>query len=1229
MAKEKGKPGVKKGSKVKTKRFSIQGFDVEHYKRTEQYAAAVQTLFDRATVAITNAAAKGHYDPDKPFSFADYPSVQSVMQKTIEGLANGVTAVIETGSRKQWLFANQKNDAFLASIGDTSKVSTAKMKKWQDKNLDALKAFQERKIEGMNLSQRVWKYVGQYKDQIELGLDVGLGEGRSAAQLARDVKENLREPNKLFRRVRDKHGNLHLSKAAKAYHPGQGVYRSSVKNAQRLTRSEINMAYRESDFLRWQNLDFVVGFEIHRSTHEPLCKCKLCERLVGRYPKTFKFKGWHPQCMCYATPILMDEETRNANEQAELKAALTGKPYKPKRAKNEVLDVPDGFKAWVSENVAAQENWASTPYFIADNFIDGQLSLGLKQGANDGGIKTIMQAIEVAKGFGIGHIDFGDATVEQANIILEALQEEFDYFGDAGIPLNGLSFAKGDMHTKKEGGHYNTQTNEMVINLDIFGDDADSGKPILEKIASLEVQKAKLQEQIMQFEAKLGINSAADKMLKQDIKQMKSRVTDIEIKIGKFQKDIAAGHDEITFTYAYSLKDVKDRVKATIHHEFGHLFDHKFNGGEGYAGNAYNSTYAKTTDQEQIAEWFSQWMMGDKEGIPQELLDAFENKTAVDTFKPQLMAIMPEVEQARNIAKTWGLVGIETAIDSAIKQRNIEFVKQSIQAAVQEDATLMQELDDWSKKMLALVQTAMNLKVPVSGYAAMIAQLKVNKANWVSNKAKYIQAIQDIQNDINEAQDNEKLSTLLVDVADAKAQFGSDAVHAAFNAVESKLDQWHQKNPSLDYLKMKLEWEIKYLDDPAHQKYTTWEVAQKAYKKKLADVSYQIERQELVSQAQMAISTLQTSKSTNGKQLVAEWQALLQSPDVPIATLRAKLDEINKFVQHTLSRRKPKASKDSLQYTLTDEQFEDAAFALCSRRMTDALSGKAPLTKLQESKYNEISIILAGDNPDYKKIRALLKELGEDIDDVYSQSRKDIAKWHLKAQDADDFFHKFQVAYWKKATDDEKRAFAGYTSGSAYITEPLRAIEGHYYEAPWRHSDEEIERHINSLTKALDIDICDRDVWIKRDAGAWDAEYVFGIPSLAAYKNNPSALVGRIGQDNSFMSCGSCRETRFTCTGRKDVIYNIYCPKGTKGVYCEAFSSCGTFGSGWDGIKKANPSASNENEVLLQRGTKMRITKAEYDKVKDMWYIDVEVLAQETKNFKVNHSSSGTYCTFD
>ncbi len=362
----------------KVKRFSVQTFDAAHYRQTEQYTQAVDALFDKATAEIARAAAKGKYDPDKPFSFDDYPSVKAVMQSVTKQLASRITTVIETGSKKQWLFACSKNDGFISSILDTSKLSKAQLKKMQDQNLDALKTFQGRKVEGMNLSQRIWKYVGQYREQLEAALDAGLGEGRSAAQLSRDVRQNLKDPNRLFRRVRDKRGNLVLSKAAKAFHPGRGVYRSSAKNAARLTRSEINMAYRESDYLRWQSLDFVVGFEVKRSNHEPLCKCDICEKLKGRYPKHFKFKGWHPQCMCYAVPILMDEETFDENELGDLKAALRGTQYKRLEAKNVVVDVPDGFKEWVKEHEEAQANWSSTPYFIKDNFKDGKLSKGLK-----------------------------------------------------------------------------------------------------------------------------------------------------------------------------------------------------------------------------------------------------------------------------------------------------------------------------------------------------------------------------------------------------------------------------------------------------------------------------------------------------------------------------------------------------------------------------------------------------------------------------------------------------------------------------------------------------------------------------------------------------------------------------------------------------------------------------------------------------------------------------------
>lgn len=356
-------------------KFSFKNYDQQHRMMVENYVRMVEAMFDKSTNDIAQLTAK--LKTDGIFAFKDYPQLYSEVQDILQKLAYSVSTCIGLADEKEWLAACKKNDAFIDAIFDTTKLSKERLEQLHDRNLDALKTFQKRKIDGMNLSQRVWKYVDQYKDQIEQGLDVGLGEGRSAAQLARDLKQNLREPDRLYRRVRNKRGNLVLSKNAKAYHPGRGVYRSSVKNAQRLTRSEINMAYRESDQLRWQSMDFIVGYEIHRSTHEPLCKCKLCERLVGKYPKWFKFKGWHPQCMCYVTPILGDDQTFNENELGDLKAALRGTPYQHKAPKNMINDVPDEFKKWVDENIENQEDWASTPYFIKDNFVDGDLSKGL------------------------------------------------------------------------------------------------------------------------------------------------------------------------------------------------------------------------------------------------------------------------------------------------------------------------------------------------------------------------------------------------------------------------------------------------------------------------------------------------------------------------------------------------------------------------------------------------------------------------------------------------------------------------------------------------------------------------------------------------------------------------------------------------------------------------------------------------------------------------------------
>jgi hypothetical protein len=79
------------------------------------------------------------------------------------------------------------------------------------------------------------------------------------------------------------------------------------------------MAYRTSDYTRRQQLDFVVGIEVRLSNNHTINGVPftdICDDLKGKYPKTFKFTGWHPLCRCYAVSVLKTEEEMDADAMA-------------------------------------------------------------------------------------------------------------------------------------------------------------------------------------------------------------------------------------------------------------------------------------------------------------------------------------------------------------------------------------------------------------------------------------------------------------------------------------------------------------------------------------------------------------------------------------------------------------------------------------------------------------------------------------------------------------------------------------------------------------------------------------------------------------------------------------------------------------------------------------------------------------------------------------------------
>lgn len=342
--------------------------NLEHKKRIEQYALLIQQVYDHVAKEAARHAVIAGASTETQFSFDDYPLTKEAIKKLQTQLMGEVSAIIMRGTSSEWKEANLVQDLVakkvLTAFTGTNRHGD-EYSRYFETNPDALKAFQERKDGGMNLSTRVWRLTEDYKQELEDAITAAIAPGTSAASLAAKVKQYLKYPDKRFRRIKEKlaDGTIkwHLSKNTKAFHPGNGkpgVYRSSARNAQRLARTEINMSYRTAEQTRWKQFDFVVGYEI-KTTQNGHHVTDICDSLAGKYPKTFKFNGWHPQCLCYCIPILKTDDEFWADDDV--------------KSVNEVTDMPQGFKEWIRDNedrINAAEKRGSLPYFIRDNWDD-------------------------------------------------------------------------------------------------------------------------------------------------------------------------------------------------------------------------------------------------------------------------------------------------------------------------------------------------------------------------------------------------------------------------------------------------------------------------------------------------------------------------------------------------------------------------------------------------------------------------------------------------------------------------------------------------------------------------------------------------------------------------------------------------------------------------------------------------------------------------------------------
>lgn len=333
-------------------------FEQQHLRNILRAQTAARKSFYAAITRIIREAAAEKLVRSGKFKLSDYPKLQRRVDAELKKMVDRLQVIILNGIETEWALSTEKNQAIWADYLAGKNVSDRMRKIIANKHKGALEAFKTRRAGGMNLSTRVWNIVQvQFRKELEQVLYTGIASGTPAKTLATQAKRYLNEPDKLFRRVRDTNGQLQLSKNAQKYHPGPGVYRSSYKNALRLTATEINMANRKADSTAYSSIPFVIGIEVKLSLNHP--QFDICDHLKGRYPKNFVFTGWHPFCICFMVPILASDSEYGKFEDA----LIEGRTYTPK---GQVKSAPQLAK-WYEREKERLSRLKAQPYFVRDN----------------------------------------------------------------------------------------------------------------------------------------------------------------------------------------------------------------------------------------------------------------------------------------------------------------------------------------------------------------------------------------------------------------------------------------------------------------------------------------------------------------------------------------------------------------------------------------------------------------------------------------------------------------------------------------------------------------------------------------------------------------------------------------------------------------------------------------------------------------------------------------------
>lgn len=312
-------------------------------KRLAGYMMRVRNIYDGLNEKAAMLVESVGYEGLAEFSFNDYPEIEREVKRLLSQFVGEMQTLIYSGTSSEWKSSNTFQDAVAdkALKYYRAQVHGVRFKHYYRDNNDQLKAFLQRKENGLNLSSKLWNQSKNYKEALEATISTAIEKGMSAVTLSKRLSKYLNDWPSLQADYQEKYG--------KATNIHDCEYRSL-----RLARNEISMAYRSAEQARWQQFDFILGYKIKLSDSHP--RYDICDDLAGDYPKDFKFRGWHPNCLCYTVPIVMSEDEYWSENR--------------ENSPNMVTAPPENFGKWVSENserIDEARSRGTLPYWVMDN----------------------------------------------------------------------------------------------------------------------------------------------------------------------------------------------------------------------------------------------------------------------------------------------------------------------------------------------------------------------------------------------------------------------------------------------------------------------------------------------------------------------------------------------------------------------------------------------------------------------------------------------------------------------------------------------------------------------------------------------------------------------------------------------------------------------------------------------------------------------------------------------